>query len=86
MALPLRKEGILPLLQSVFLTLDQIHLSPMMSLGLKNTRIHTAIGTEEKVVEEMKISLLDDCGVVQNIKTQGSEGHIGPDKLKGVGW
>ena len=39
----------------------------MISLGLKNTHIHTAIGTEGKGVEEMKISLLDNCGVVQNI-------------------
>ena len=41
---------------------------------------------EEKVVEEKKISLLDDRGVVQNIKTQGSDRPIGPDRLKGVGW
>ena len=37
-------------------------------------------------MEEKKISLLDDRGVVQNIKTQGSDRHIGPDRLKGVGW
>ena len=58
----------------------------MKSLGVKNTRIHTAIGTEDKVVEEKKIFLPDDRGVVQNIKSQGSDRHIGPDRLKGVCW
>ena len=32
----------------------------MMSLEVKNTTIQAAIGTEDKVVEEKKISLPDD--------------------------
>ena len=38
------------------------------------------------MVEEKKISILDDRGVVQNIMTQGSDRHIDPDRLKGVGF
>ena len=37
----------------------------MLSLGHKNTHIHTAIGSEDKVIHEMKISLLDNHSVVQ---------------------
>ena len=40
----------------------------MMSLGHKNTCIHTAIGSEDKIIHKMKISLLDNHGVVQNVK------------------
>ena len=57
-----------------------------MSLGHKNTCIHTAIGSEDKSIHEMKISLFDNHGVVQNIKTQGTNKNIGPDKLKEEGW
>ena len=58
----------------------------IMSLGVRNTRIHTAVGTGDKVIEDKKLSLLDERGVVQNIQTQSSDRHIGPDRLKGVGW
>ena len=44
----------------------------MMSLGHKDSLIHTAIGSENKVIHEMKISL-DNKGVVQNVKTQGAD-------------
>ena len=54
----------------------------MISLGVRNTRIHTAIGTVDKVVEDKKLSLLDERGVVQNIQTKCSDRDIGPDSLK----
>ena len=58
----------------------------LMSLGLKNTTIHTCIGSRNEVIEEVKVSLLDANGVVQNIKTQVSDKEIGPDRLKHKLW
>ena len=57
-----------------------------MSLGHKDKLIHTAIGSEKKVIHEMKISLLDNRGVVQNVKAQGADKDIGPDKLNDTKW
>ena len=57
-----------------------------MSLGHKNICILTTIGSEEKVIHEMKISLLDIHGVVQNVKTKGRDKNIVPDKLKDIRW
>ena len=36
----------------------------MMSLGVRNTRVHTSIGTVDKGVEDKKLYLLDERGVV----------------------
>ena len=48
--------------------------------------MHTAIGRVDKVVEDKKLSILDERGIVQNIQTQCSDGDIGPDRLKSIEW
>ena len=58
----------------------------LMSLGLQNTIIHTCIRTKNQVLEEVKVSLLDAGGYIQNVRTQASDKPIGPEILKPRIW
>ena len=56
--------------------------SGMLSLGHKEMCINTTIGKEERLVEEVKISMLESDGKVRNIRaTTSVQGKISPDHL-----
>ena len=57
-----------------------------MSLGMRNTTVHTCIGTKNEVIEEVKISLFDIKGIIQNVQTQVTDKPISPDRLKSNIW
>ena len=58
----------------------------LLSLGLKNMVINTSIGSEERRVEEVKISLLEATGQVRNDRATTPAGRIGPDYLLHDQW
>ena len=56
--------------------------SGVLSLGHKEMCINTTIGTLERLVEEVKISMLEANGKVRNIRSNTSvKQKIGPDHL-----
>ena len=58
-----------------------------LSLGQRKMCINTTIGQEERVVEEVKISMLEADGRIRNVRaTISTQDKIGPDHLLHAKW